>query len=76
MPALVCVAATVIADVERIARDYQEFRRDLEKLNVKILVGGRAFAAETTRRRFPADLRAENFQQLSEYVEKFSPQQS
>lgn len=66
MPEIVCIAATVIADLERIARDYKEFRRELEKLNVKIAIGGRAFADETVRRRFPADFYAASFSDLAE----------
>lgn len=68
MPELVCIAATVIADLERAARDYHDFRRELERLNVKIIIGGRAFADEIVRRRFPADFYAANFSEFAEYA--------
>lgn len=68
LPELVCIAATLVYDLDRTARDYQEFHQKIKKLNVRVVVGGRAFGAERARNRFPSDLRCESFAHLAEYA--------
>ena len=60
-PKIVCVSATLIPDIERLARDYKDFRERIGKLQIPVLIGGRAFADAQIRRRFPAEFYAENF---------------
>lgn len=60
-PAVVCIAATIISDMERLSRDYENFYTQIEKLKVPVLLGGKMFEDESVRRRFPADFYARNF---------------
>lgn len=69
-PELICIAATVISDVERLARDYKIFTEQIGKLKIPIVLGGRAFENEPTRRRFPADLYAGSFSELVEFAQR------
>lgn len=69
-PELVIVSATIINDLERAARDYKEFRVELNKLNIALAIGGQAFRDERIRKRFPADLFAESFQHILEFAER------
>jgi excisionase family DNA binding protein len=70
-PEIVCISAAIINDYERLARDYKEFRARLAKLKIPVVLGGRAFAAERFRARFPAEFHAENFTQFGEFVKSF-----
>lgn len=71
-PKAVCVSATMMPDIERLARDYKDFRERICKLQIPVIVGGRAFADEPLRRRFPAELYAENFTDLARFVKRIS----
>jgi len=71
-PQAVCVSATLMPDIERLARDYKDFRERICKLQISVIVGGRAFADEQIRRRFPADLYAENFADVARFVKRIS----
>lgn len=68
-PEAVCISAAFIGDYERLARDYKEFRARIAKLKIPVILGGRVFADERVRARFPAELYAENFTRLGEFVE-------
>ncbi|HEY0049625.1 MAG TPA: B12-binding domain-containing protein [Pyrinomonadaceae bacterium] len=70
-PEIVCIAAAIINDYERLARDYKELRARIAKLKIPIVLGGRAFADKRIRARFPAELYAENFTQFAEFVKSF-----
>ncbi|HEX8249133.1 MAG TPA: B12-binding domain-containing protein, partial [Pyrinomonadaceae bacterium] len=70
-PEIVCISAAIINDYERLARDYREFRARIAKLKIPVVLGGRAFAAERFRERFPAEFYAENFTQFAEFVKGF-----
>lgn len=72
LPELVCIGATMIYDLDRAARDYQQFRQKLGKLNAQIVIGGRAFDDERTRAKFPADLRAASFAQLARFADEIA----
>lgn len=71
-PEAVCIAAAIINDYERVARDYKEFRARIAKLKIPVVLGGRAFADERQRARFPAELYAENFTEFAEFLKNFS----
>jgi excisionase family DNA binding protein len=60
-PALICIAATVMNDVERLARDYKIFTEQIGRLKIPVVLGGRAFADAQIRQRFPAELYARSF---------------
>jgi MerR family transcriptional regulator, light-induced transcriptional regulator len=63
-PELICIAATMMNDVERLIRDYNIFIEQIGRLKIPIVFGGRAFADECIRRRFPADFYARNFTEV------------
>jgi excisionase family DNA binding protein len=63
-PRLVSVAATVLGNPDRAAREYAEFCAAAGRCGAAVALGGAGFAGESLRRRFPADLHADNFVQL------------
>lgn len=71
-PDVICISATIITDIERLARDYREFRERIAKLKIPIVLGGRAFTDEQARRRFPADLYAQNFQDVADFAREIA----
>jgi hypothetical protein len=75
-PAVVCISATMITDIERLARDYKEFRERVGKLKIPIVLGGRAFFDEQIRRRFPAELHAESFAEVAAFTRRLDAAQA
>jgi excisionase family DNA binding protein len=71
-PKIICVAATLIPDIERLSRDYKDFRERICKLQIPVLIGGRAFSDEQLRKRFPAEFYAENFTDVVKFVKRIS----
>jgi MerR family transcriptional regulator, light-induced transcriptional regulator len=71
LPDIICISATTMLDIERTARDYQEFRQKITKLKIPIIIGGLAFGDERIRRRFPAELYGTNFSQIVEFANTF-----
>jgi excisionase family DNA binding protein len=71
-PEIICVAATLMPDIERLARDYKIFRESICKLKIPVVIGGRAFFDEEIRRRFPAEFYAENFADVARYIKSIS----
>ncbi|MDQ3802043.1 MAG: B12-binding domain-containing protein, partial [Acidobacteriota bacterium] len=67
-PEVVCISAAIIADYERLARDYREFRARIARLKIPVVLGGRAFDDQRIRARFPAELYAENFTALAGFA--------
>lgn len=67
-PRLVCVAATILEGLDRAAREYGEARKAAARSGASLVLGGAGFAAEDVRRRFPAELHAEDFGQLEEFA--------
>lgn len=65
-PKAVCLSATIIGDIERFSRDFRDFTEQTEKLGIKTILGGRAFADEQIRTRFPAGYFVENFAALAD----------
>ncbi len=68
-PALVCISATLLPDAENFAREYKLFRARIAKLEIPVLVGGRAFRDAAARERFPAEFYARTFNELVGFVQ-------
>jgi methanogenic corrinoid protein MtbC1 len=71
-PNVICISATMLTDIERLARDYKEFRERLAKLKIPIVLGGRVFEDDRIRTRFPAELYAENFKQVADFAREIA----
>ncbi len=71
-PELICISATVMSDVERTSRDYKIFGEQIGKLKIPIIFGGKAFADEQIRRRFPADLYARSFSEVVNFTQRLA----
>lgn len=68
-PDLICISATIIADFERLSRDYAEFNCKTSKQNISVILGGRAFEDKQMRQRFPAQLYPKTFAEVAEFAE-------
>jgi len=66
-PDFVCISATVINDLERLTRDYKEFR-EIAGLKIPILLGGRVFEGDSLRKRFESEFYARSFTELAEFA--------
>ncbi len=71
-PEIICLSATIINDVERISRDYKIFIEQISKFKIPIVLGGRAFADEQIRRRFPTDYHVESFSEVAVLTKNLS----
>lgn len=71
-PKIVCVSAAYMPDIERLSRDYKDFRERVCKLQIPVLIGGSAFRHQEIRQRFPAEFYAENFADVAEFIKKIS----
>ena len=69
-PQAVCLSATYLTEFERLSRDYKEFRETALKLKIPIILGGTIFADDNFRRRFPAELYAESFADVADFIER------
>jgi excisionase family DNA binding protein len=67
-PALVCVSSTMQRELEHNARDYAQFESAARSCGARVVLGGEGFRGEAVRRKFPADLHAEGFGDLAEFV--------
>jgi excisionase family DNA binding protein len=67
-PDFVCISGTVINDLERLTRDYRDFKSKLNSLGIPVLLGGRAFADENVRTRFKSELYVRSFTEVAEYA--------
>jgi excisionase family DNA binding protein len=67
-PHIVCVASTILEGLDRAAREYADARRAAARSGARMVLGGAGFAGEDVRRRFPAELYAEDFRQLEEFA--------
>ena len=66
-PRLVCVASTVLVDLDRAAREFNDFRRTARRLNVSIVLGGAGFSGKVGQR-FESDLYAGRFEELESFA--------
>jgi excisionase family DNA binding protein len=67
-PRIVCVASTILGGFDRAAREYAGLSETARRFGAHVVLGGAGFAGEDVRRRFPADLHAENFGQLEKFA--------
>ena len=65
-PEAICISATVMNDIERLSRDYSEFRRQIKE--IPIILGGGLFSDECMQKRFPAELYPGSFTELANFV--------
>ena len=71
-PNVICISATVLTDIERLARDYAEFRARLAKLKIPVVLGGRVFTEPCVRARFPAELYPQSFQNVADFAREIA----
>jgi hypothetical protein len=64
----VCISATVINDLERLTRDYKDFREKIAKLEIPILLGGRVFEDENIRKRLVSEFYMRSFTDVAEFA--------
>ena len=67
-PALVCVSSTMQWELEHNARDYAQLTQAALACGARVVLGCEGFRDEAVRARFPADLHAESFEDLSGLV--------
>ena len=72
LPDIVCISSTTINDIERLSRDFINLRESAAKQKISIILGGKIFDADCMRRRFPADLYAQDFTELAEFAREIS----
>ncbi|HXG84517.1 MAG TPA: B12-binding domain-containing protein [Pyrinomonadaceae bacterium] len=73
-PDLVCISGAVMNDAEHIFRDYQALRLQTAKPKIPFMLGGKVFAAEQMRARFPAEFYAGNFADVAGFVQSLTNQ--
>ena len=67
-PSLVCVSSTMQWELEHNARDYARLGKAARGVGARVVLGGEGFADEAVRPRFPADIHAESFSELAEFL--------
>ncbi len=67
-PEMICISVSYLGDLDRLARDYKLFREQVVKLNIPVILGGRVFENDDIRRRFPAELYPESFNDVAEFI--------
>lgn len=67
-PKLICVASTILVDLDRAVREFKELREQAARVGAVIVLGGAGFADANLRRRFPAELHADSFRQLLDFA--------
>jgi methanogenic corrinoid protein MtbC1 len=68
-PGIACISSIVLFHRDRSVHEYKGFHRMAGQLGIALVLGGRGFTAdENARSRFPADLYAESFGQLQEFL--------
>lgn len=72
-PAAICISATIMTDIERLGRDYRDFRERIAKLKIPVILGGRTFSDERIRGRFPAELYADTFASVADFIGRLRP---
>jgi len=69
-PSLVCVSATLQRELEHNARDYAQLAAAARTCGARVVLGGEGFRDAAVRARFTADIHAESFKDLSEFVRR------
>jgi MerR family transcriptional regulator, light-induced transcriptional regulator len=67
-PTLVCVSSTTQREFEHNARDYTQLEAAARGYGARVVLGGEGFRGASVRRKFPADLHAESFGDLAEFL--------
>jgi len=67
-PEAICISVSYLGDLDRLSRDYKMFREQLAKFRIPVILGGSVFQNEDFRRRFPAELYAESFEEVAEFI--------
>lgn len=67
-PELICVSSTVLLRLDRAVYEFPSFQKAARRAGSAVVLGGAGFGAEDVRRRLPADLHAESFRQLEQFV--------
>jgi excisionase family DNA binding protein len=67
-PQLVCVSSTILNNLDRAAREYAEFYRTTRRRRTSVVLGGAGFRGVNVQKRFPAELYADNYQQLAAFA--------
>jgi excisionase family DNA binding protein len=75
-PELVCVSSTVLLRLDRAAHEYAGFSKAARRAGATVVLGGAGFREEGVRRRLPADLHAESFHELEEFVGTLAAKES
>lgn len=72
LPDMICISSTIISDIERLSRDFANFRDLAVKQKISLALGGKIFDDACMRKRFPADLYAQSFTDVAEYAREMS----
>ncbi len=67
-PQIACISVTIMENIERTSREYDDFREKMSKRNTKIILGGSIFSDENVRRRFPAHLYPRSFTEVADFI--------
>lgn len=70
-PNFMCISATVINDLERLTRDYKDFKEKIARLRIPVLLGGRVFDDENIRKRFVSEFYMHSFTEVAEFCANF-----
>lgn len=73
-PNVICISGTIMTDIERLARDYKEFRERIAKLKIPIILGGKVFEDSRIQQRFPAELYARDFKDAANFAREIAAQ--
>jgi excisionase family DNA binding protein len=68
-PQLICISSTANMALSKYAREYDQFRASARKSGARVVLGGEGFRDEAIRQRFPANLHADNFNDLMEFLQ-------
>jgi MerR family transcriptional regulator, light-induced transcriptional regulator len=72
-PQLICISSTANTALSYNAREYEQFLAAAEGHNLQVVLGGEGFRDEDVRRRFPASLHADSFNDLMEFLQREQP---
>ncbi len=72
-PRLLCIAAKLMTDPDRTARDYAQVLKAATKFGSAIVLGGDGFADSLRRQRFPSEFYAKDFEQLLGFTRSLVP---
>ncbi len=75
-PNFVCISAAIINDLERLSRDYKNFREKIAKLKIPVLLGGKVFEDEHIRKRFVSEFYVRSFTDVAEFARNLTDESS